>query len=129
MLKSIFQKAKSFLKLSDKENIKEVLEDLIEDDVNGSNNIDAGTRNIFKNVINLSDKCIEDIMIPRADIDAISADTSYNELVNFVEKTKHSRIPIFDSNLDKIVGMIHIRDLLFEKIHNTNSEKKKIKNF
>ena len=79
MLKSIFQKAKSFLKLSDKENIKEVLEDLIEDDVNGSNNIDAGTRNIFKNVINLSDKCIEDIMIPRADIDAISADTSYNE--------------------------------------------------
>ena len=124
MLKSIFQKAKSFLKLSDKENIKEVLEDLIEDDVNGSNNIDAGTRNIFKNVINLSDKCIEDIMIPRADIDAISADTSYNELVNFVEKTKHSRIPIFDSNLDKIVGMIHIRDL-FEKIHNTNSEKKK----
>ena len=49
MLKSIFQKAKSFLKLSDKENIKEVLEDLIEDDVNGSNNIDAGTRNIFKN--------------------------------------------------------------------------------
>ena len=126
MLKSIFQKAKSFLKLSDKENIKEVLEDLIEDDVNGSNNIDAGTRNIFKNVINLSDKCIEDIMIPRADIDAISADTSYNELVNFVEKTKHSRIPIFDSNLDKIVGMIHIRDL-FEKIHNTNSEKKKLK--
>ena len=65
-------------------------------------------------------------MIPRADIDAISADTSYNELVNFVEKTKHSRIPIFDSNLDKIVGMIHIRDL-FEKIHNTNSEKKKLK--
>ena len=40
----------------------------------------------LKNVINLSDKCIEDIMIPRADIDAISADTSYNELVNFVEK-------------------------------------------
>ncbi len=126
MLKSIFQKAKSLLKLSDKENIKEVLEDLIEDDVNGSNNIDAGTRNIFKNVINLSDKCIEDIMIPRADIDTISVDTSYNELVNFVEKTKHSRIPIFDSNLDKIVGMIHIRDL-FEKIHNTNSEKKKLK--
>ena len=70
MLK-IFNKFKNLLKFSDKENIKEVLEDLIEDDVNGSRNIDDGTRNIFKNVINLSDKCIEDIMIHRADIDAV----------------------------------------------------------
>ena len=68
MIKNFFYKLKGLLKFSEKENIKEVLEDLIEEDVNGSNNIDAGTRNIFKNVINLSDKCIEDIMIPRADI-------------------------------------------------------------
>ena len=47
MLK-IFNKFKNLLKFSDKENIKEVLEDLIEDDVNGSRKIDDGTRNIFK---------------------------------------------------------------------------------
>ena len=126
MIKNFFYKLKGLFKLSEKENIKEVLEDLIEEDVNGSNNIDAGTRSIFKNVINLSDKCIEDIMIPRADIDAISVDTTYNELVLFIDKTKHSRIPIFDSNLDKILGMIHIRDL-FEKIHNSSVQKKKLK--
>ena len=88
MIKKFFHKLKSLFKFSEKENIKEVLEDLIEEDVNGSNNIDAGTRNIFKNVINLSDKCIEDIMIPRADIDAVSVDTTYNELVTFIDKTK-----------------------------------------
>ena len=126
MFKEIFSKFKSLFKFSEKENIKEVLEDLIEDDVNGSNNIDDGTRKIFKNVINLSDKCIEDIMIPRADIDAVSVDVSYNELVTFIDKTKHSRIPVFDSNLDKVLGMIHIRDL-FEKIHNSNAQKKKLK--
>ena len=126
MIKNFFHKLKGLFKLSEKENIKEVLEDLIEEDVNGSNNIDAGTRSIFKNVINLSDKCIEDIMIPRADIDAISVDTTYNELVLFIDKTKHSRIPIFESNLDKILGMIHIRDL-FEKIHNSSIQKKKLK--
>ena len=65
-------------------------------------------------------------MIPRADIDAISVDTTYNELVLFIDKTKHSRIPIFDNNLDKILGMIHIRDL-FEKIHNSSIQKKKLK--
>ena len=122
MIKNLYYKFKGLFKISEKENIKEVLEDLIEEDVNGSNNIDAGTRSIFKNVINLSDKCIEDIMIPRADIDAISVDTTYNELVLFIDKTKHSRIPIFDSNLDKILGMIHIRDL-FEKINKANNKK------
>ncbi len=126
MIKPFFNRIKNFLGFSEKENIKEVLEDLIEDDVNGSNNIDAGTRNIFKNVINLSDKCIEDIMIPRADIDAVSLDTTYNELVIFIDKTKHSRIPVFDSNLDKILGMIHIRDL-FEKIHSNKSKKQNLK--
>lgn len=125
MLK-IFNKFKNLLKFSDKENIKEVLEDLIEDDVNGSRNIDDGTRNIFKNVINLSDKCIEDIMIPRADIDAVSIDTTYNELLIFIDKTKHSRIPVFDGNLDKVQGMIHIRDL-FEKTHKNSSQQKKLK--
>ena len=53
-------------------------------------------------------------MIPRADIDAVSVDTTYINLVSFIDKTKHSRIPVFDGNLDKILGMIHIRDL-FEK--------------
>ena len=125
MLK-LLNKFKNLIKFSEKENIKEVLEDLIEDDVNGSGNIDDGTRNIFKNVINLSDKCIEDIMIPRADIDAVSIDTTYNELLIFIDKTKHSRIPVFDGNLDKVQGMIHIRDL-FEKIHNNSSQKKKLK--
>ena len=122
----IFNKFKNLLKFSDKENIKEVLEDLIEDDVNGSRNIDDGTRNIFKNVINLSDKCIEDIMIPRADIDAVSIDTTYNELLIFIDKTKHSRIPVFDGNLDKVLGMIHIRDL-FEKTHKNSSQQKRLK--
>ena len=61
MIKTFFYKLKGLFNLSEKENIKEVLEDLIEEDVNGLNNIDAGTRNIFKNVINLSDKCIEEL--------------------------------------------------------------------
>ena len=126
MLKNFTHKIKSLLKINDRENIKDVLEDLIEDNTNGQDKIDDGTKNIFKNVINLNNKCIEDVMIPRADIDAVSVETTYNDLVSFVDKTKHSRIPVFDGNLDKILGMIHIRDL-FEKIHNSSIQKKKLK--
>lgn len=126
MLNNIKNKIRSILKPSDRENIKDVLEDLIEDNGNGTEKIDDGTKNIFKNVINLNNKCIEDVMIPRADIDAVSIETTLNDLVNFIDKTKHSRIPVFENNLDKVLGMIHIRDL-FERIHQKNTKKKSTK--
>ena len=122
MLKNLSNKIKTFFKINERENIKDVLEDLIEDNANGQEKIDDGTKNIFKNVINLNNKCIEDVMIPRADIDAVSLETTYADLVSFIDKTKHSRIPVFDDNLDKIQGMVHIRDL-FEKINQTNNKK------
>ncbi len=126
MLKSILQKLKFFSKANDKENIKDVLEDLIEENEDVVNEIDDGTKKIFKNVINLSDKCVEDVMIPRADIDAVSVETLLKDLVNFIDKTKHSRIPVYDDNLDKILGMIHIRDI-FQRIYKNNSSKKETK--
>ena len=58
MLKNFTYKIKSLLKINDRENIKDVLEDLIEDNTNGQDKIDDGTKNIFKNVINLNNKCI-----------------------------------------------------------------------
>ena len=122
MLKNLSNKIKTFFKINERENIKDVLEDLIEDNGNGQEKIDDGTKNIFKNVINLNNKSIEDVMIPRADIDAVSLETTYADLVSFIDKTKHSRIPVFDDNLDKIQGMVHIRDL-FEKINQTNNKK------
>ena len=122
MLKKLSNKIKTFFKINERENIKDVLEDLIEDNGNGQEKIDDGTKNIFKNVINLNNKSIEDVMIPRADIDAVSLETTYADLVSFIDKTKHSRIPVFDDNLDKIQGMVHIRDL-FEKINQTNNKK------
>ena len=126
MLKLILQKLKFFSKANDKENIKDVLEDLIEENEDVVNEIDDGTKKIFKNVINLSDKCVEDVMIPRADIDAVSVETLLKDLVNFIDKTKHSRIPVYDDNLDKILGMIHIRDI-FQRIYKNNSSKKETK--
>ena len=126
MLKFLSQKIKFFSKSNDKENIKDVLEDLIEENEDAVNEIDDGTKKIFKNVININDKCVEDVMIPRADIDAVSVKTSLKELVNFIDKTKHSRIPVYDDNLDKILGMIHIRDI-FQRIYKNNSTKKETK--
>ena len=117
MIKKIYGSIISLFRSNQKEGLKNVIEDLIDENKNSTEKIDDGTKNIFKNVINLSDKCIEDVMIPRADIDAVSSDIKIDKLITFINKTKHSRIPVFQENLDKIIGMIHIRDL-FEKVNN-----------
>ncbi len=123
---SFISKIKSFFFSSNKENIKDVLEDIIEDNGNSVENIDDGTKKIFKNIIQLNDKCIEDVMIPRADIDSVPSNIKINQLITFINKTKHSRIPVYEENLDKVIGMIHIRDL-FEKINKSTKVKRDIK--
>tara|TARA_B100000686_G_scaffold330165_1_gene392125 strand:+ start:514 stop:1362 length:849 start_codon:yes stop_codon:yes gene_type:complete len=124
MFKNLFFKFKSILRSKNNENIKEVLEDLIVDNGKNEQKFDDGTKNIFKNVINISDKCIEDVMIPRADIDAVSAEITFSELISYIDKTKHSRMPVYENNLDKVVGMIHIRDLFKKMSENVKVTKK-----
>ena len=65
-------------------------------------------------------------MIPRADIDSVSSSIKINQLITFINKTKHSRIPVYEENLDKVIGMVHIRDL-FEKINKSTKVKRDIK--
>ena len=70
-------------------------------------------------------------MVPRADIVAIPETVSFDELMNTISKSKHSRIPTFSENLDKITGMVHIRDFLSsidyeEEINQKNRNIKKI---
>lgn len=123
---SFISRIKSIFFNQSKENIKDVIEDIIEDNGQSVGKFDDGTKKIFKNIIQLNDKCIEDVMIPRADIDAVASNVKINQLMAFINKTKHSRIPVYEENLDKVIGMIHIRDL-FEKIHQRNTKKKSTK--
>ncbi|MAZ07195.1 MAG: magnesium/cobalt efflux protein [Rickettsiales bacterium] len=126
MIKNFFQKIKSRFGFSKPDRIKDVLENLIEDDEDRDKKIDDGTKKIFKNVFEIDEKCIEDIMVPRADIDAISEGSSLHELITYIDKTRHSRIPVYNNNLDKITGMIHIRDI-FRHINQNGKANKKSK--
>ena len=121
-IKKIFQPLK-------KDNFKEAIEDLIEEQEVSDEKLDAGTKKIFSNVIDIRNKCVEDVLVPRADISAISEDAFMDSLMKMMSKTKHSRIPTYSENLDKITGMIHIRDFLslFNTFDRSQIKKKKIK--
>jgi hemolysin (HlyC) family protein len=55
---------------------------------------------------------IEDIMVPRADIVAVSVDASLGELIQAFIHSSHSRLPVYNNTLDDPRGMVHIKDIL-----------------
>ena len=119
---TIFQKLKDLFLSDRKGNYKEVIDDLIDQQDISDKKIDEKTKKIFSNVIDIHDKCVEDVMVPRANIVAISENSSLKILSSLMSDSKHSRIPVFDDNLDKITGMIHIRDL-FNHFENSSDIK------
>ena len=130
MIKNIIRNfKKKYFRNGKKENFKEAIEDLIEEQEIVDDKLDDGTKKIFSNVIDIRNKCIEDIMVPRADIVAIPETVSFDELMNTMSKSKHSRIPTFSDNLDKITGMVHIRDFLssIKDIERKEIKKKNVK--
>lgn len=69
-------------------------------------------RAMLSNVLSLRERRVGDVMVPRADIVAVPADATLNELLALFRTAGHSRLPVFDDSLDDPRGMIHIRDFL-----------------
>ena len=67
---------------------------------------------ILKGIVNFGNIETKEIMRPRMDIFALEAELTSNEVIHSINKTNHSRIPIYKENLDKIIGVLHIKDLL-----------------
>src|SRR5262249_41893806 len=55
---------------------------------------------------------VEDVMVPRADIEAVEISITLGELLNVFEQSGHSRMPVYSGTLDDPRGMVHIRDVL-----------------
>jgi CBS domain containing-hemolysin-like protein len=69
-------------------------------------------RTILQNVLQLGDKHVEDVMVPRADIEAIDIEETLGDIIARFRETGHSRIPVYADNIDNITGFIHVKDAL-----------------
>lgn len=66
---------------------------------------------LFQNALDFSKVRLRDCMIPRTEIEAISVETTPEELRNRFIETGYSRIPVFEEDIDRIIGYIHHSDL------------------
>ena len=92
---------------------EDITEALAQDDENGqSSDLSAQERAMLSNVLSLRERRVGDVMVPRADLIAVPADATLDELLALFRTAGHSRLPVFDDSLDDPRGMVHIRDFL-----------------
>lgn len=68
-------------------------------------------KKMLKNVISFGDKKVASVMTPRSDIVSVNQDVNLEEIKQLITTDGHTRIPVFESDFDNIVGFMHSKDL------------------
>ena len=123
MIRKLFKKF-FFKKNTENNNLKQSIETVLDNDLKDTEGISKHERLMLLNILKIDGIRSSDIMIPRADIGAVELNDSFEKVLEVFIKEAHSRVPIYEKNLDNIIGMIHIKDLV-----NYQNQKKTETNF
>ena len=80
------------------------------DEAEQEGDIDTDEGDLLRNAIEFSDLKAEDILTHRVDLEALPVDAAKKEIAQTFTRTRFSRIPIYEDNIDNIIGVIHQKD-------------------
>lgn len=96
----------------DSARLREDLADALMTNAAGDDAFSADERAMLHNILRFREVRVEDVMVPRADIEAVDQNITIGELMILFEESGRSRMPVYADTLDDPRGMVHIRDLL-----------------
>ena len=73
--------------------------------------IEEEDRKLIQSVVEFGDKVVREVMTPRPNIVAIPADSTLEQLRQLVINEQYSRIPVYENNIDQVIGFVHVRDM------------------
>ncbi len=76
--------------------------------------LDEEQQEMIENVLELSNSTADEIMTPRTDIVAVEVNSDLRMVLDTINKAGHTRVPVYENNIDNIVGLIYAKDLLTE---------------
>jgi CBS domain containing-hemolysin-like protein len=100
------------LHLRPRDSLRDDIEGALAEPASAENGFSPLERAMLKNVLGLHKVRVDDVMIPRADIVAVSIDTGLGDLLKLFRTAGHSRLPVYGETLDDPRGMVHIRDFV-----------------
>jgi len=74
--------------------------------------IDSNEHELIQNVFEFNERVVKNIMVPRTKISGVDIHTEKDELLEILITEGYSRIPVYDDVIDKIVGIVHAKDIL-----------------
>jgi CBS domain containing-hemolysin-like protein len=110
--RALWQWFRHLFGMTPRDDLRESLQDVLD---NGHGEFHALTdkeRLMLRNVLELRDVRVEDVMVPRADIDAADLAMPLIDVIRAFEDAGHSRLPVTRESLDDPVGLVHIKDVM-----------------
>lgn len=74
--------------------------------------VDRSAPELIHSIFELSDKTCRDVMVPRTDVVTVDLLTPMARLLQVIAEENHSRLPVYDSDLDRVIGILHVRDIV-----------------
>lgn len=68
------------------------------------------------NIFEFGDRTVEQVMTPRPKVEAIPQNIDREELLQFVTHSRHSRFPVYENDIDHIVGVVHLKDIVRQTV-------------
>ena len=84
--------------------------------------IDQSEAEMITNIFEFSDKEASDIMTPRGDLVMIDAEQGLGDAISFMLEQHNSRFPVYEENIDNIIGVLHFRDAIRYREENPGDE-------
>ncbi|WP_026282942.1 hemolysin family protein [Rhizobium sp. 2MFCol3.1] len=109
---SFWSRAARILRPQQGSRIREDLADALMTDAADGDAFSADEKAMLNNILRFREVRVADVMVPRADIEAVDQTITIGELMILFEESGRSRMPVYAETLDDPRGMVHIRDLL-----------------
>ncbi len=74
--------------------------------------IEEEERDMIQGIVEIGDKLVREVMVPRTDMMAVAKGATLEEIADVIQHHGHTRIPVYDGDIDHIIGLIHAKDLL-----------------
>ena len=97
---------------SSKEEILNLIANEVSDDDKLNSTDDNNEQNLIKNILQLENTSVEDVMVPRGEIISVDNKKDYNQIFDIIKEESHSRLPVYENNLDNIIGFFHVKDFI-----------------
>ena len=100
------------LRIKSADDRQDVSEEEIRYMVTDADDLSEKEKSMIHEIFDLGDAIAREVMVPRVDMTAVEDTATLEEVLNLMRRTGYSRIPVFHEDVDRVVGVAHIKDLI-----------------